>query len=268
MLQNLPVLVGGGIFHSRSLFPERAITDPRTVTDYELEYFPEDGGVSILNGREYPIRAGAVLFAVPGDVRRSRLHFKALFLHFRFHDRELHRRLAGCSGVFTPPTESPLPRQLQAVCDLAYERGAELRVAAALLGCMEELLRCRGEMPHGQQEPLVARTQAYIDHHFAQPLTLETLAAASHLSPVYFHKCYTAAAGETPHATLLRRRVDAARLLLRTTELPLAQVAQNCGFSTQAYFSSCFKQQVGKTPGEYRRTVRYPERGVRTVGKP
>ena len=54
----------------------------REVEYYEFEYFPESGGVSIINHQAYPITQGNVLVAAPGYIRHSILHFKAYYVHF------------------------------------------------------------------------------------------------------------------------------------------------------------------------------------------
>ena len=89
MKQELPVILGAGIFDSQKKFGKLEKTVPRTVETYELEYFFEDGGMSVLNGKEYPLKKGAVLFSKPADIRYSHLHFKCKFLHFTFTEPKI-----------------------------------------------------------------------------------------------------------------------------------------------------------------------------------
>ncbi len=261
-MEHLPTLTGCGIFNSRIHFPGKETTAVRTVTRYELELFTEDGGVCFANGRAYDIRQDTVLFAKPGDKRQSHLHFKALFLHFTMDEPALAAKLNGCPSVFRVSDPERLHRQMRSICDLWLENPEENAVAvtARVLDCLDMLIKEQRLLAQPfAADSMVQTARAFMDHRFHEPLTLAQIAAACHISPIYFHKRYTALTGETPRQFLLTKRIDAARGLLRATELPLSAVAQSCGFSGQAYFSQVFKGVVGQTPGEYRRSLRHPD---------
>ena len=72
------------------------------------------------------------------------------------------------------------------------------------------------------------------------------------LDPSYFHRLFTRMFGLTPAQRVLGCRIAAARVALMNRELGLTEVAQRCGFSSQSYFSTCFKRVVGKSPLAYR----------------
>ena len=58
--------------------------------------------------------------------------------------------------------------------------------------------------------------------------------------------------GDAPLACLRKRRIEKAAHLLRTTDLPLKQVAVVCGYSSLQFFHRAFRAATGNTPGEYR----------------
>jgi AraC family transcriptional regulator len=62
--------------------------------------------------------------------------------------------------------------------------------------------------------------------------------------------------GVTPWAFVTVRRLDHARLLLRTTDLSVAAVATAVGASNVSHFGRLFVAHVGCTPGRYRTLVR------------
>ena len=68
-------------------------------------------------------------------------------------------------------------------------------------------------------------------------------------------RAFREATGRSPHQYLLHRRVEAAKVLIRQG-LPLAEVAGQCGFSDQSYFTKVFQKHTGHPPGEYRRINR------------
>jgi AraC family transcriptional regulator len=55
------------------------------------------------------------------------------------------------------------------------------------------------------------------------------------------------------HQWLLQRRVDKAKQLLRSANLPLSEVAALCGFAHQSHFTRVFSQSIGVSPGRWRR---------------
>lgn len=96
------------------------------------------------------------------------------------------------------------------------------------------------------------RIDEYIDANLYQPLTISELANVASLSEFHFARMFKTTKGETPHAYVLRRRLDHAISLLKNRGIPLAQIAQHCGFSSQSHFSAAFKKRTGMAPRRYR----------------
>jgi AraC-like DNA-binding protein len=101
--------------------------------------------------------------------------------------------------------------------------------------------------PHDLQQ-----VRAFIDRHFARPLTVERLAARSGLSTFHFIRAFRTAVGVTPHQYLRQRRLDRAKELLVTTPLPVTEICDQIGFQSLGSFSSLFRRMTGETPAEYR----------------
>ena len=96
------------------------------------------------------------------------------------------------------------------------------------------------------------RVTDFIEAHLGGDLTIETLAKEAYLSPFHFARAFKAATGTAPHRYLTDRRIGRAKALIAEGRLPLTQIADACGFSSQAHFTRWFKRFVGTTPGEYR----------------
>jgi AraC family transcriptional regulator len=58
--------------------------------------------------------------------------------------------------------------------------------------------------------------------------------------------------GTSPHQYLLERRIAKAARFLTETELPIAEVALETGFSSQSHFATAFKKKIGLSPKAYR----------------
>ena len=86
-------------------------------------------------------------------------------------------------------------------------------------------------------------------------LTVEELAAVAGLSPAHFAREFKRATHETPHAFILRRRLERARQLL-VDGCSIAQVADQCGFADQPHLSRAFKERFGVPPRVFVRSFR------------
>lgn len=100
------------------------------------------------------------------------------------------------------------------------------------------------------------RVADYVEANLENSLTISELAAVAELSEFHFARMFKATTGETPHAFVQRRRIEHARELLAATQLPLAEVALSCGFSSQSHFAEAFRKRTGVTPSAYRAAAR------------
>ena len=89
---------------------------------------------------------------------------------------------------------------------------------------------------------------AFMDRNFAQNPSLDEVAAAVHLSPIYFHRCFKQAYHVTPHDYVLRKRMQRAWELLREEGVTVGAAAESLGFSTPFYFSRAFRRFYGVKP--------------------
>ncbi len=100
-----------------------------------------------------------------------------------------------------------------------------------------------------------ARLSAVLDlirGEFAAPLSLDRLAAEARVSKYHFGRLFRQATGVTPHAYLVRVRLDAAREMLAGTDLSIGQIARRCGYAGASHFSAAFAARFSMPPGAYR----------------
>ncbi|CAB3766575.1 AraC family transcriptional regulator [Paraburkholderia solisilvae] len=92
----------------------------------------------------------------------------------------------------------------------------------------------------------------FIEAHLAEPVRLGDIAASVGLTRMHFAAQFRCSTGCTPHTYLLRRRVEHAQGLLQHSEKTLLDVALDCGFRSQAHFTTVFRRLVGDTPNRWR----------------
>ncbi|MEZ0497300.1 helix-turn-helix domain-containing protein [Sphingomonas sp. IW22] len=89
-------------------------------------------------------------------------------------------------------------------------------------------------------------------------VSIAEIAVLCRLSLCHFVRAFSNTIGITPYAWFMRQRIRRAEDLLTNSDLPLAQIALECGFSDQAHFTKAFVKVTGLTPAKWRRrwTVR------------
>lgn len=75
------------------------------------------------------------------------------------------------------------------------------------------------------------------------------------LSPYYFLRLFASETGFTPHQYLINTRINAAKFLLRSPDIPVKDISVRTGFTSESTFCTCFKKNEGMTPGQYRSSV-------------
>ncbi|MEA5500502.1 AraC family transcriptional regulator [Limnoraphis robusta] len=95
----------------------------------------------------------------------------------------------------------------------------------------------------------------YIEIYYSEAITITTLAQQVGLSEYHFLRCFKQSMGLTPYQYIIKKRLEMAEKLLIKTQQSLAEIAVNCGFSSQSHMTNLFKQRLGKTPLQIRQTV-------------
>jgi two-component system response regulator YesN len=102
---------------------------------------------------------------------------------------------------------------------------------------------------------IISKSKAYIDRNFNRELTLEEVSREVHVSPYYFSKLFKEQSGENYINYLTKRRIEAAKQLLRDGRLNIKSICNEVGYNDPNYFSRLFKRFAGITPTEYRERV-------------
>jgi AraC-like DNA-binding protein len=119
------------------------------------------------------------------------------------------------------------------------------------------------------------RARDLADARYAEPLGVEDLARAAHLSRAHFSREFKRAFGESPHAYLLTRRLERAAALLRTTDHAIAEICLSVGLTSVGSFTTSFTRTFGASPAAYRAAsppatlqARIPACVMRVYGRP
>ncbi|MFS0724759.1 helix-turn-helix domain-containing protein [Paenibacillus sp. 1P07SE] len=130
---------------------------------------------------------------------------------------------------------------------------AELRRRFLLYQLIHETLTCceRSKQPSGY-ENFVQDAIAYIQSHYAEPLTLSDLSARYGVSRGFFSAQFRKIAGISPIDYLIGIRIRRAKELLSFSGSSVKEIAKSVGYTDMYYFSRLFKKHTSQPPSSFR----------------
>ncbi|EGJ19315.1 two component AraC family transcriptional regulator (plasmid) [Cereibacter sphaeroides WS8N] len=150
------------------------------------------------------------------------------------------------------PLPEPLARRIEA---LATQR-LDQRNHYKLQELFSEITDLLFDLDEDQGASTAARVETvrnYIERNLHKSVTLEDAAEQAHVSPCYLSRLFHKQMNMTFIAYLKMRRIDRAKALLASSDLPIVNVALDLAYQDANYFCKAFKKEVGLSPTEYRR---------------
>lgn len=160
-------------------------------------------------------------------------------------------------------------RNLWVLCD---EEGGPSRLLARAAGCeiLAELFRLGGTPFAPARGGLAAwaerRCLELMRERLSEDISLEELAAEARLSPFHFARMFKQSVGVPPRVHLTQLRMEKARDLLETTDLPITEIAEEVGYSSNQVLARVFMKHHRMSPSEYRRAARGQVRLIALAG--
>ncbi|RJX40348.1 helix-turn-helix domain-containing protein [Paenibacillus pinisoli] len=227
------------------------------------------GAVVTLNGTDYPLRPFHVLHGGKGSVMDIRPHVEqwecdliyykaALPLPSRQDLAELLARSNPFTVAYQLMPDDPLSlfRIVEAMrreWEIAgpFERFQVKSMFYELAGMILQQLHRKG---NARAEPdLATRALRYMEKHYADPISLDSLAASFNYSAAHLSDVFKKATGYSPIDYLLRIRMEKAASLLADTEASIREIASYVGYGDPYYFGRIFKKMYGVSPLHYRK---------------
>lgn len=225
---------------------------------YLLHYVVSGKGTYTLNGSSYPVRAGQVFLVWPNTLVRYCADesdpWEYYWLGFTGPDAAA---LAAQSGIRpeAPVRSVGFGRSIQQYITAIYDaRGQSVWSRTQMLGYAYLLL---GKLIEGREGPedrgdVIDRAAAYIENNYAEPITVDDIAAFAGVSRSWLYRGFMQRFGRSPTALLRETRLKTARALLRGTTMHISEIAWSVGYPDALYFSRVFAASEGCSPSVYR----------------
>lgn len=266
---------------------EKLVEEPEHQHDYcELMFILSGTGNNVIDGFSYPLIPGDLFIILPGSIHsfQNTAPLKFLNLMFSFsiltrREQTLLRNIPGftelfqvrgnelrISKLFIPHPYSNrlhgILEKIHADCQ-KHEAGAVLRSKAYLLLLLEEICRVYTSLEkegiHSQtdtfQVTTLNRILHFINRNYLRKITMKEIARESNISPTYLGEFFRKHMGVNPVKYIIRLRLEHARLLLEgTAPHTITEIALQSGFENVCYFAKSFRNVIGVSPSEYRRS--------------
>lgn len=220
--------------------------------------------------RMLKLRRGEAVFVPANCWNKPTWARRATVLHLLFGQKQVGVSLVEHDGRSTVPgrvDKSGLPRAggepvseiLAAINVLAARENRsslEVTLVTALLQATLNLLVHAPAAKSRKGRDTYERVCLYVQEHFHQGLTRESVARQFRLNPNHLSRLFRREGLMRFTDYLARVRVERAKYLLKHYELALNELAAACGFNETAYFCRVFKQRTGQTPTSYRQVAR------------
>ena len=273
--------------------PRQSGEAPHAHDYYQAWYVLRGHCDHYVEGQHHPMRAGDAFILPPNFVHRTELgeNGKILCCEFSLDDtlfgpssayfRKMREITNGMSFAmlfqqdmhdaqvkftFCAKTQRRIEQLMMLMleeyenAELLYEDFLQVQVIEMLLLCIREYAQSPAHQPteelYSRYREIIQRAIAYIDVHYADPLTLEDVCRLSTLSKTYFCYLFKQQTGKTFVEYLQALRVAKAAELLTSCADSITEIGQRAGFQDSTHFARTFKKLKGITPREYRRGVK------------
>ena len=231
--------------------------------EYQILYIRSGRGViEFERGKSVPVKGGTAIILHPGEWHRYRpdketgwseayIGIGGEFLERMFAEPFFRR----------PPTviqlqpDGPFDRDLIAVVDEIQAHSVEhpYTLAMKTMALAASLFECPANL-HGNAASNIAirRINLYIAHHIGDAIDFPALARLHGMGYSLFRKRFRAYNGMAPLEYQIALRLRRAMHLLASSNVPIAQIAEETGFKSDSYFSKFFHGHAGMSPRQYR----------------
>ncbi|MFB5761486.1 helix-turn-helix transcriptional regulator [Paenibacillus medicaginis] len=144
------------------------------------------------------------------------------------------------------------------VLELDRKERSEMLVQVQLTALLLRIARLYHELESqsgDMQNQYVRQCLDFLHQNYDRPIQIKQVAEAVNLHPGYVQRIFKQKIGQSMMAYLTGFRMEKAKMLLRETDIPVAEIADYVGVHSRPYLHKLFKSATGMTPSDYRQSA-------------
>ncbi len=266
------------ILECSRLVAKSSLKSERIVRDYGLDFYVGGKRKMIIDGVEYPISIGSLVFTKPRQHIESYGDYNCYimsldlsgnvnippqqYLRNRFNgfqDETSHILLDECPTVFRPKHYEEILELFEVINTNTYPFPENTEVinkslkALMLLISVDAISLNTVIGKKSANQDYVNRICNYINRNYREQILVKELARSVSINENYLIRIFKQKTKLTPNQYLNNVRLFHASQMLCESSITVSEISYSCGFNTPAYFTKLFKKRFGKTPSEFRR---------------
>ncbi len=230
---------------------------------YHLVYITGGYYQFTIAGSPVSLGTNTVILAKPGDVigwaNIDSNDGSSFEIKFSVLDSDLSKSLSGIPEYFSANDCTRV--MLQKIIDEIDKRRDNYQafISMYLVTMLNDIIRDQSGNHQTTTEAVVNKrlspaelVMQYIETHYSEPLSLQTIASAINFNKTYLAAAFKRETGSTVNEYLYQIRAYKACELIAYGDLSIAEVSSLTGFKSEQHFNRVFKKHIGIPPGEYR----------------
>ena len=221
------------------------------VINGSLEFSAKNETATVNSGDLLVINKGETYnIKYTADKKTDEVHF--FIVEFELADKDLSF-LKRVNKVKHTDFYIEICKELEKNCTFFHivQGGHQIKSKALLYEMIYNLFKENYKQKFSPSEENLEKAKKYIDANLKEKITLEKLASISGYSVPYFKRAFKKFYKIPPGEYINELKINKAKVMLASKTYTIAEIANECGFSSESYFSHAFKNAVGVSPKQY-----------------
>lgn len=232
---------------------------------YELYYLVNGSTKYFVGDETYVLEKGNLIFIPPHTMHscdsEDALHNERMLLSIPedFCDKStshIFEELGRCKYIYIPPENLHIVDELFNKINKEYSKNKEHKDILIKLYIQQLLtLLCRLKKDYrpvvSQTDEIIREISDYIKKNYSSPLTLKSLSSLFAISEGHLSRQFKSVTGVGLSEFIAYVRITNAEKILKSSKIPITEVAALCGYNDSNYFAAVFKKFKGITPYRY-----------------
>lgn len=239
----------------------------RVLDEYQIIYIATGSGFfESANCEQQPIKEGTILFLFPGEWHRFKpdpqrgwdefwVGFKGTIIENIVQQQFLLKK----SAVMKIGSSETIIQLFTNLVEITKEERTGYQplvsgIVMHLLGEIHSLTKQHLYLGEDITESIINRARIIFRTNIDQDIDMEEVAKELCVSYAWFRKAFKTYTGIAPHQYLLQLKIEKAKMLMANRSKSIKEIAFSLNFESAFYFSKLFKEKVGVSPKEYRKS--------------